>query len=141
MTPARLVTAPAERVPIQLYTSILPPLVIHAQLDTASSDAYAILHLIMSLPLTITVRTPFMTNVPAVQFSIVRSPFTASTFLLPFTAYRSISAIDHTDHPVIPTITGRVTLVVPVVLFNVVDVLPFVNVMKSANRFPGLMND
>jgi hypothetical protein len=80
-------------------------------------------------------------NVPEVQFWIVRSPFTASIFLLPFTAYRSISVIEDTGQAAPPTITGRVTLVVHVVLFDVVDVLPLVDVMKLANRFPGLIND
>lgn len=71
----------------------------------------------------------------------MRSPFTASIFLLPFIAYLSISAIDHTVPVVPPTITGRFTVVVPVVLFDVVDVFPLVQVMKLANRFPGLIND
>lgn len=71
----------------------------------------------------------------------MRSPATARIFLLPFTAYRSISAIDDTLHPAPPTITGRVTLVVPTVLFIVVEVFPLVVARNPEKRLPGLIND
>jgi hypothetical protein len=141
-THARFVIAPDESGPIPLYTSILPPLVIQAQLDTASFDAYTILHLIINLPVTITVRTPFISNIllPAGQ-SIVRSPFTARTLVLPFTAYLSISAIVETVPAAPQIMTGSFTVVVPVVLLlEVVDVSPLVAVMNPAKRLPGLRN-
>lgn len=96
----------------------------------------------MRFPDTITVRTPFISNILLpTGHSTVRSPFTARIFLFPFTAYRSISATDLTVHPSPPVITGRFTVVfVTEVLFDVVEVFPLVAVIKFAKRFPGLRN-
>ncbi len=69
---------------------------IHAQLELASLDAYTMLHLIIKLPVTTTVRTHSIVNGALLgpQFSIVRLPLMASTFLFPFTAYASSARSD-----------------------------------------------
>ena len=102
------------------------------------------LHRMIRLPVTITVRTPFIVNTvdPAGQ-DIVRSPVTARIFLFPFTAYRcSSSATVKTVPPVFPTSVGRATLVVVFVLFEfVVDVYQIVVPRKSENTSRVLIND
>ncbi len=71
----------------------------------------------------------------------MRSPFTARTFLFPFTAYHSISAIVRTVPDIPPTITGRFTGAgVVTALLVVVEVSPLVVVMNPANGLPGLIN-
>lgn len=96
----------------------------------------------MRSPVTITVRTPLTSNIllPA-GHTTVRSPFTARTFLFPFTAYRSISVSDDTIPAGPPTIVGRTTGAgVVTALFVVVEVSPLVVVMNPANGLPGLIN-
>lgn len=126
---------------VPLYTCISPHFTIHAKLDVASFVAYIILHLIVRLPFTIIVRTPFITNVELGQLSIVRLPFTASTFLLPFTAYCSNSPKFDTTPDTQPLITGIITLVlVDVLLFDVVEVLILVATRNHANGLVRLRN-
>lgn len=78
---------------------------------------------------------------PVVGQVIVRSPVTARMLRFPLTVYLSSSRTDEIVPPAAPTIVGRVTLVVVVVLFDVVDVFMLVVERNPMNGLVILRKD
>ena len=97
--------------------------------------------MIIKLPVTITERTPLITNVDDGQPSIVRLPFTERTLVFPFTAYLfTSSARLETVHDAPPLITVIITVVLPLLLFVVVEVFVLVPTRNPANGFVRFRN-
>jgi hypothetical protein len=93
----------------------------------------------IKFPVTITVRTPSIVNVLFGQVSIVRLPLIAKIFGLPLTRYAVRPFIfEILGLAVVPTIVGKVTATVVVVLFDVVDVFILVVPRNPTNGLAGL---